>query len=346
MRGHFAYQVTDRCMSTMHATILTLLCYIAVTQCSSLDQQSTFLQTPVFTKGFHPSPPGTRHPIPSLYHHRYSEQTFIGTHNAAAIRTKDNNWSLSGNQYYNISTQLRSGIRLLQAQAHLDPNGSDDIRLCHFNCALMDGGSLLDFLETVEAFLRRNPDEVLTLLFVNTGVPLNSFAKVFLEARLDVLSYIPPADKRHGQMRTSDWPTIAQMVAANQRLVTFLSSGADEEAVPFLLPEFDYVFETDFGIERPDQYSCAPARPRYADDSFVPDRLSLVNHFLYAKFLGFRFPNASFAGETNAAGFRVGELGEHAVRCRGAYERRPNFLLVDFFNEGDVFAVEEGVNRH
>jgi hypothetical protein len=169
--------------------------------------------------------------------------------------------------------------------------------------------------------LQRNPTEVLTLLFVNTGVPLTSWAEAFFETRLDLFSYTPPPIKRHGNMRTSDWPTIASMVASNKRLVTFLSSGADEEAVPFLLPEFDYVFETDFGIESPGQYSCAPARPRYANASFVPDRLSVVNHFLYAKFLGFRFPNASFAGETNAAGFKVGKLG-------------------------DVFGVEEGMNRH
>lgn len=296
------------------------------------------------TQGFHPAPPGTRHPVPSLYHHRYSEQTFIGTHNAAAIRTKDNNWSLSGNQYFNVSTQLASGVRLLQAQGHLDPNGGERIRLCHFNCALMDGGSLDDFLLSVKEFLERESSEVVTLLFVNTGVPLRLWAKAFFDAGLDVMSYIPPPDKRHGNMYTSDWPTIASMVTANKRLVTFLSSGANEHWVPYLLPEFDYLFETDFGIESPDQYSCGSARPWYPDN-YVPDRLSLVNHFLYAKFLGFRFPNASFAGTTNAAGFHIGELGEHAVRCRDLYGRRPNFLLVDFFNEGDVFAVEEGMNR-
>jgi hypothetical protein len=330
----------------MHAAISTLLCYVAIVRWPLSNHQLSVQSTPAYTKGFHPSPPRTRHPIPSLYYHRYSEQTFIGNHNAAAIRTKENNGSLSGNQYYNISTQLASGVRLLQAQGHVDPNGSDDIRLCHFNCALMDGGRLLDFLRAVEDFLQRNPNEVITQLFVNTGVPLASWAKAFFEARLDLVSYIPPATKRHGQMLTSDWPTIAHMVATNKRLVIFLSSGADEEAVPFPLPEFDYLFETNFGIESPDQYSCAPARPRCSDESLVPDRLSLVNNFLYANLLGLRYPSASFASETNAAGFRIGELGEHAVRCKGAYGRRPNFLLVDIFNEGDVFGVEEGMNRY
>lgn len=299
---------------------------------------------------FSPKPPGTRHPVPSLRHHRYSEQTFIGTHNAAAIRTKENNWSLSGNQYFNISTQLKSGVRLLQAQGHLDPNDSSSIRLCHFNCALMDGGSLQSLLETIKAFLEHEKEEVLTLLFVNTGVPLHIWTQAFFTSGLDVLSYIPPASKRHGNMHIIDWPTINEMISNNKRLVTFLSSGADEELAPFLLPEFDYLFETDFGIENPSQYACEPARPRYPGSpggaGYVPDRLSLVNHFLYAKFLGFRFPNASFAATTNSAGFRVGELGEHAARCRGAYGRRPNFLLVDFWNEGDVFAVEWGLNGY
>ncbi|KAM0717923.1 hypothetical protein Q7P37_006255 [Cladosporium fusiforme] len=296
-------------------------------------------------QGFHPNPPPTRHPIPSLKAHRYSEQTFIGTHNAAAIRTKENNWSLSGNQYFNVSTQLNAGVRLLQAQGHRDPNDGDRIRLCHFNCALMDGGSLDEHLATVREFLNRETEEVVTLLLVNTGVPLRVWTKAFFDAGLDILSYIPPADKRHGNMHITDWPTINEMKATNKRLVTFLSSGANEALNPYLLPEFDYLFEMTFSIEAPDEYSCIPARPHYPGSGFVPDRLALVNHFLYAKFLGFRFPNASYAATTNSAGFRVGELGEHAVSCRAAYGRRPNFLLVDFFSEGDVFAVEEGLNR-
>lgn len=210
----------------------------------------------------------------------------------------------------------------------------------------MDGGSLDEFLGIVKDFLKREKNEVLTLLFVNTGVPLRLWAKAFFDAGLDINSYIPPPNKRHGNMRLSDWPTISSMVTTNKRLVTFLSSGADEQVVPFLLPEFDYIFETDFGIESPDQFSCAPARPAYPGGGFIPDQLALINHFLYAKFLGFRFPNASFAGRTNGAGFGVGELGEHAVRCRSHYGRRPNFLLVDFYNEGDVWGVERGMDLY
>lgn len=292
-----------------------------------------------------PKPPGSRIPVPELYSQRYSEQTFIGTHNSVAIRTPENGWSISGNQYFNVSTQLQSGVRLLQAQGHSDPNGTNEIRLCHFNCALMDGGSLYDHLSTVKQFLDDHPWEVVTLLFVNTAGPsLAPWTKAYYDTGLDLMSFIPPRYKRGGTMRIEDWPTISEMVTANKRLVTFLSSGANEDIAPYLLKQFDYMFETNFGIEAPDQYTCAPARPRWRDPWYVPPRLALSNHFIYAKFLGFRYPNASYANTTNAAGFHVGELGEHAARCRSHYGRRPNFLLVDFFNEGSVFDVEYGMN--
>lgn len=293
----------------------------------------------------YPKRPGHRIPVPALYHRRYSEQTFIGTHDSAALRTEENGYSLSGNQYFNVSMQLKAGVRLLQAQGHRDPNGSSEIRLCHFNCALMDGGSLTDHLLSVKAFLDENPHEVVTLLFVNTGPPLWHWAKAYYDAGLDLMSYIPPRRGRWSNFGIEAWPTIAEMVSAHKRVVTFLSSGANERIVPFLLPEFRYLFETNFGIERPDQYTCRPDRPRWPG-SYIPNRLSLVDHFLYAKFLGFRYPNASYANETNSASFREGALGEHAARCRTMYERRPNFLLVDFFNEGDVFDVEYGMNAN
>lgn len=160
---------------------------------------------------------------------------------------------------------------------------------------------------------------------------------------LDLMSYIPPVHKRYGNMRIQDWPKVSEMISTNKRLVTFLSTGAHEDLVPFLLPEFDYVFETNFVNDSPDQYSCLPNRPWWIS-GYIPDRLSLVNHFLYAGFLGFRYPNATFANTTNGAGFYQGMLGEHAARCRELFGRRPNFLLVDFFQEGGVFEVDYGMN--
>lgn len=55
--------------------------------------------------------------------------------------------------------QLASGVRFVQAQGHRDPNGTSQIRLCHFNCALLDRGSLEEYLLMAKAWLEQNPTE-------------------------------------------------------------------------------------------------------------------------------------------------------------------------------------------
>ena len=289
-----------------------------------------------------PKAPGRRIADPDLYQRKYSDVTFIGAHNSEALRTEENEWSLFGNQYFNLTVQLDAGVRLIQAQGHPDPEGSRRIHLCHSFCLFMDGGTLEGYLLEAKAWLARNPLEVLTFLFVNVDVDLERWAEAYYMTGFDMVSYMPPPDKR-GSMTLEDWPTLEEMVLSGKRAVTFLSRGANEEAVPWLLSEFEYMFETNYNNEDPDDFDCEVDRPHWPP-SYIPNRLSLVNHFLYAKLFGFVYPNATYANHTNGAGFKTGELGEHAVRCRERYERRPNFFLVDFFNEGDVWAVEHGMN--
>jgi hypothetical protein len=148
-----------------------------------------------------------------------------------------------------------------------------------------DGGSLTEFLRTVLSFLDSNKHEIVSLIFVNTGVPLRQWAKAYFETGADLVSFVPPPSRWHGNMRIEDWPTVAEMVSSNKRLVTFLSEGADQTKADFLLPEFKYLFETNFWISDPTSYSCKPSRPRWPDHR-IPSRLSLVSHFLYADFLG------------------------------------------------------------
>lgn len=47
-------------------------------------------------------------------------------------------------------------------------------------------------------------------------------------------------------MTIEDWPTVEEMVSNGKRAVTFLSRGANEQFVPYLLSEFDYVSEVSF----------------------------------------------------------------------------------------------------
>ena len=330
----------------IHANVLlaTLLCLVEAIHYPAAYQTPIDFDPSQIERPW-PKAPLHRQPVPGLNTRRYSEITFIGAHNSEALRTPDNDWSLFGNQYFNLTKQLDAGVRLIQAQGHPDPEGTSTVRLCHSFCIFMDGGSLDDYLFEAKAWLDRNPDEILTFVWVNAGVPLEDWVRAYYRSGFDLISYCPP-EELQGAMGLDDWPTIDEMLDSGKRAVTFLSHGASEDRIPWLLSEFDYIFETDYDVEDPSDFNCEVDRPHWRY-GMIPDRLSLVNHFLYAKAgFGFVYPNATYANHTNGPGFTEGELGEHAVRCRERYERRPNFFLVDFFNEGDVWTVEHGMNMY
>lgn len=83
---------------------------------------------------------------------------------------------------------------------------------------------------------------VVTFLFVNVGPSLDNWSDAYARTGFDRLSYVPPVSKRNG-MALDDWPTVEAMVRSGKRAVTFLASGADETLVPYLLSEFQHMFE-------------------------------------------------------------------------------------------------------
>ncbi|KAL7272484.1 hypothetical protein RUND412_004704 [Rhizina undulata] len=253
------------------------------------------------------------------------------------MRDESNDYSLSGNQFYNASVQLDAGIRLLQGQGFYV---NDTIRLCHTSCDLLDGGPLSDYLAQVSTFLEENPYEVVTLLWVNIdGVSLEEWATAYAAANLTSMSFVPNMD--YDNITLESWPTISELVAKNKRLVTFLQSGANETEIPWLLDEFTYMFETSYNNNSPSDFDCTVDRPA---NSTSTGKLQLINHFLYASFLGIQYPNVSYVDTTNGVGPGAGNLLTHATTCNETFGRAPNFMLVDFFDRGAVFEVQDAMN--
>lgn len=112
--------------------------------------------------------------------------------------------------------------------------------------ALLDGGPVLDFLRTVKSFMDANPNEVFTFIFTNPeGASVKDiWDPLFVQSGLKDLVFTPanPATP----LKASDWPTLAQMIDSGKKLVVFLDSGANTEVVPYILPEFDYIWEAPF----------------------------------------------------------------------------------------------------
>jgi hypothetical protein len=128
------------------------------------------------------------------------------------------------------------------------------------------------------------------------------------------------------------------MVARGERLVVLMDDRpSDDEAARF--PWYHYqwdalVFETPFALT-PEEladpgFTCAHNRGDPANDLFI------LNHFL-TRTVG----HPSFAELVN---FDPSFLGR-ARECQALYGRIPNFVTVDYYEIGDVFAVVDALNR-
>ncbi|CAG8578798.1 16150_t:CDS:2 [Racocetra fulgida] len=87
----------------------------------------------------------------------------MATHNSYAFGN-----AIAANQHYNISTQLKDGVRvfLLAVLKNPDPTKSD-IELCHTSCELLDAGTAADTLQNIATFLQNNPNDIITIFWRN-----------------------------------------------------------------------------------------------------------------------------------------------------------------------------------
>ncbi|KAJ7823447.1 PLC-like phosphodiesterase [Mycena leptocephala] len=259
----------------------------------------------------------------ALCNRSYGNTTFMGAHDSFAFSSDP--FALARDQEVDVPTQLGLGVRLLQAQAHLN-NGV--IHFCHTSCALFDGGTVLAYLTTVKTWLDANPNEVLTLLFTN---PEGLSIPGELLPRL-----IPPTNP----MPQSAWPTLGSMIDSGKRVVVFLDAGADGSdggVVPYILPEFTMIWETQFGYTD-SSFPCSVDRI----SGSPPDHMYMINHSLNIDIFGIVVSDPEQAGTTNG----VASIVAHANGCVpfSQANRLPSFVLLDFVNIGSGLAAVNQLN--
>ena len=235
---------------------------------------------------------------------------------------------------------------MLTAQVH---NSGGAWHLCHTSCDLLDAGLLSDWLVEVKAWMDSNPNDVVTLLLVNSdNATPSDLATQFSNASIDTYGYRPPS----ATTAQSDWPTLQTLITAGTRLVTFVASldtSQIDATNSYLIDEFTFAFETNFQVSEPSGFNCTVQRPASVADSttagIASGRLSIVNHFLYEdQAFGIQTPNASYVGTTNSPSTGTGTLGQAAADCKSAYGKVPNFFLVDFFNVGPAIQAIDNLN--
>ncbi|KAJ6552991.1 PLC-like phosphodiesterase [Mycena capillaripes] len=268
-----------------------------------------------------------------LCNRSYGNTTFMGSHDSFAF--SEDPFALARDQEVDIPTQLGLGVRLLQAQAHLNDGV---IHFCHTSCALFDGGTVLAYLTTVKTWLDANPNEILSLLFTNPeglSIP-NVWAPAFEQSGIASLAYIPPTNP----MPQAAWPTLGSMIDSGKRVVVYLDAGADGSdggVVPYILPEFTMIWETQFGYTDAsfpcsvDRISGSPA-----------DHMYMINHSLNIDIFGIVLSDPEQAGTTNG----VASIVAHANGCVPFSQgnRLPSFVLLDFVNIGSGLAAVNQLN--
>ncbi|OJJ94703.1 hypothetical protein ASPACDRAFT_5634, partial [Aspergillus aculeatus ATCC 16872] len=272
---------------------------------------------------------------------KYSNITMVTAHNSPFV--KKNN--VAANQAYPVRTQLDDGVRMVSFEAHYY---QDDIYLCHTSCELLNMGTLESYLTNVTDWVKENPYDVVTVLIVNSDYvdPSNFTAPIQNSGLIDYV-YEPWKIP----MNVSDWPTLSEMILAEKRVVVFMDYQADQSSIPYILDEFSQMWETPFSPLNA-SFPCTVQRPPGITTAEAEERMYMINHNLDIEVMlegiEILIPDTAQLNTTNAvSGF--GSLGLMANNCRAKWDRPPNFLLVDYYNDGNfpgsVFEVAARLNN-
>jgi hypothetical protein len=297
---------------------------------------------------------------PELRDRRLNEVVFPTTHNSMSAASLGN-WMFA-NQERDVRQQLEDGIRGFLIDIHYgepvkgriktfledegnarkkyeavlgkegieaamrirdrlvgDPEGERKIYLAHGFCEL-GSTPFVEVLEEVKEFLVQNPHEVLILVIQDEGVAPADVAASFQESGLEDFVYRGPV--------TPPWPTLAEMVMRNERVVVFAENKV--EGVPWYHLTAGVIQETPYGFKKAEDFSNAPNRGGRKGS------LLLMNHWIESAPASL----PSNAAIVNAYDFML----RRARSCRRERKMVPNLVAVDFYRTGDIFRVARALN--
>jgi len=250
----------------------------------------------------------------ALCERRYDEVAYPCTHNSYS--SQDAGFTqLVANQRRTVAVQLEEGVRALMLDVHIDEGAT---ALCHGTCTYGKTPHV-EVLADIAAFLADNPREIVTILYEDSADVADiaaDFAALDLEAKVFVYEGGP-------------FPTLAEMIAADTRLVVTAEQGGPPPAWYHHL--WDLAWDTPYSYMSPDEFSCGLGR------GAADNPLFLVNHWVNSVL---DLPLEMNAIEVNT--YEV--LHARVVQCMQESGDFPNFVAVDYYERGDLFAVVDALN--
>lgn len=200
--------------------------------------------------------------------------------------------------------------------------GTDTLYLCHVVCELGATDAVAAFTR-IRQWLDDHPNEVLVFFVQDEGPTPAQMEEAFSTSGLFelVYTYRPP----------SDWPTLRQLIAENQRVFVLAEKGG--------VPGTWYHRGFDLFQETP--YDTGTVAALSSDASCGPNRGQVgAPLFLLNNWVATYPPKPSNARIVNAYDF----LLARALRCQEIRRHIPNLVAVDFYRRGDVVAVANTLN--
>ncbi len=241
----------------------------------------------------------------------YDAVAYPTTHNA--MSNEEERW-VAPNQTHPLWRQLEDGVRGFMLDVYDDGGVT---MLCHGFCSL-GRKPLANALSELREFMDCHPAEVITIIF-EPHVDEAPIAAAFEEAGL--------LDQLHAQPLGAPWPTLRAMIESGRRLVIFTESS--DVTLPWHHYAYAYAWDNPYHAESPSELSCELGRGSRSNSIFV------LNHFLTAP-----VAMRSLAEMINHDPFFI----DQARRCQTETGQLPNFVTVDFYDVGDLFAVVDVLN--
>ncbi|NID06174.1 hypothetical protein HBF26_14870 [Luteibacter jiangsuensis] len=263
----------------------------------------------------------------------FDRYTWVTTHNAFTSN------GLAPNQSQTIAQQLEEGVRAFMLDLHYYDKR---VRLCHNRCTGPSSVPLADLLnETIRPFLEQHPDAILTL-------HLDDFTeRQQLVAELDRAPFLGDATFDPYSWSTPTWPTYADMVKRGQRVLIFSLNRENSDSLMTrggavtLMPSEDFTVENYWSLgTTPLQHdrSCYSrwGESRPLSTAEIEEKPGWPPLFTMNQFHG--LPLRSHAYHDNAFDALWDRYTNY---CKPATRRKPNYVAVDFHEEGGAHAFVE-----
>jgi len=286
--------------------------------------------------------------MPSAAERTLDQVTFLTSHNAYANGV-DGGFAppfvnLAPNQSRGINQQLNDGVRGFMLDIH---QTSDGAILCHNSCTLVSRPvALWVDLQRMVDFLKQNPDQLITVFledYVDPGVLRGELARV--SGLSDVL-YRPDQTG----VRQNGWPKVADLIAANRRLLIFTDhSRAADQSAGLTRDSFGVMYQKEWTVENywsmgsglgASDWSCYS---RWYDAG--------TNIPLTRKESGFRplfvmnhFRDVAITGTASTDNTKLTDRAQRF--CQPAARKKPNFLAVDHYNLGNAAGAVNTLNTY